>query len=41
MPPKIGEAPKYKMGLKLDKDNVKELKNRPGPADYSPNKSMT
>jgi hypothetical protein len=24
LPPKIGEAPKYNMGLKLEKDYVKE-----------------
>ncbi len=41
IPPKIGEAPKYGMGLKLEKDYVKEMRKIPGPADYSPNKSMT
>jgi hypothetical protein len=41
IPPKIGDAPKYGMGLKLEKDYVKEMKTIPGPADYSPNKSMT
>jgi hypothetical protein len=41
IPPKIGEAPKYVMGLKLEKDYIKEKKSVPGPADYSPNKSKT
>lgn len=41
LPPKVGEAPKYIMGLKLEKDWVKEQKTLPGPADYSPNKSHT
>jgi hypothetical protein len=41
LPPKIGEAPKFGMGLKLEKDWVKETRKLPGPTDYSPNKSMT
>jgi hypothetical protein len=36
IPPKIGEAPKYQMGLKLEKDPVKDQKFQPGPASYSP-----
>ena len=39
IPPKIGDAPKYQMGLKLEKDYVKEQKTLPGPTDYNPNKS--
>ena len=29
------------MGLKLEKDYVKEQKTLPGPTDYNPNKSQT
>jgi hypothetical protein len=39
--PKIGDAPKYGMGLKLEKDYVKEMRTLPGPTDYSPSKTMT
>ena len=39
LPPEIGEAPKYIMGLKLEKDYVKEQRKLPGPTDYSPIKS--
>ena len=41
IPTKIGEAPKFQMGLKLEKDYVKEAKTLPGPTDYNPNKSQT
>ena len=29
------------MGLKLEKDYVKEMRTLPGPTDYSPSKTMT
>ena len=39
IPTKIGEAPRYIMGLKLEKDIVKGKDLEPGPADYNPIKS--
>lgn len=41
IPPKIGDAPKYQMGLKLEKDPVKDQKFQPGPSSYSPIKAQT
>lgn len=39
LPTKIGENPKYLMGLKLETNPVKEQRLLPGPADYNPIKS--
>lgn len=40
LPPKIGEAPRYLMGLKLERNSVKDQASQPGPLDYSPIKSQ-
>lgn len=41
MPPKIGEAPKYQMGLKLEPNPLKEARKLPGPGYYDPIKTGT
>ena len=41
LPPRIGDAPKYQMGLKLEPNPLKETKKKPGPGEYNPIKSQT
>jgi hypothetical protein len=39
IPTKIGDAPHFIMGLKLEPNPVKDKGLEPGPADYNPIKS--
>jgi hypothetical protein len=41
IPTKIGEAPQYIMGLKLQQNVAKGQEHVPGPANYNPTKSQT